>query len=117
MNTPELIFKMQGVVAISGMRALGLAPMNGELDNMVTVFLLTLHWLGGGGMGDPVIKCIQDSTITILAGLQHDYVAVRANKANLLAHAGDRTRDVFSVRGDPTAARRLQFLLATKNLS
>ena len=70
--TPEFIMKMWGVVANSGMRVLGLAPMNEELDNAVTVFLLALHWLGGGGMGDPVIKCVQDSAITILAGLQHD---------------------------------------------
>jgi len=61
-------------------------------------------------MGDPVINCVQDSVISILAGLQHDSVAVRANDENLLAHAGDRTRDIFSVRGDETAARRLQFL-------
>jgi len=46
-------------------------------------------------MGDPVIKYS---------------VAVRANCENLLAHAGDRTRDIFSVRGDLTTARRLQFL-------
>jgi len=98
---------MRGVVANSGMRALGLAPMNEELDNAVTVFLLAPHWLGGGGMGDPVIKCVQDSAITILAGLQHDSVAVRDNYENLLAHAGDRTRDM---QGDPTAARCLQFL-------
>jgi len=102
--------KMRGVVANSGMRALGLAPMNEELDNTVTVFLLVPHWLGGGGMGDPVIKCVQDSAITILPGLQHDSVAVEANYENLLAHAGHRTRDIFSVRGDSTAARRLQFL-------
>jgi len=92
------------------MRALGLAPMNEELDNAVTVFLLAPHWLGGGGMGDQVIKCVQDSAITILAGLQYDNVAVRANYENLLTHAGDCTRDIFSVRGDPTAVRRLQFL-------
>ena len=36
-------------------------------------------------------------------------LTVRANYENLLAHAGDRTRDFFSVRGDPTAARCLQF--------
>jgi len=66
--------------------------------------------MGGGGMGDPVIKCIQDSVITILAGLPHDSVAVRASYENLLAHAGDYTRDIFSVRGDQTAAQRLQFL-------
>jgi len=59
---------------------------------------------------DPVIKCVQDSVITILAGLQHDSVAVRPNYENLLAHAGNWTRDIFSVRGDQTAARRLQFL-------
>ena len=34
-------------------------------------------------MGDPVIKCVQDSVITSLAGLQHDSVAVRANYENL----------------------------------
>ena len=69
-------------------------------------------WEGeGGGWGTQlVIKCIQDSAITILAGIQHDSVAVRADYENLLAHAGDGTRDIFSVRGDPTAARRLQFL-------
>ena len=50
--TPEFILKMRGVVANSGMRALGLVPMNEELDNTVTVFLLEPHWLGGGGMGD-----------------------------------------------------------------
>ena len=93
--TPESMMKMRGVVANSGMRALGLAPMNEELDNAVTVFLLVPHWLGGGGMGDPVIKCIQDSAITILAVLQHDSVAVMANYENLLAHARDRTRDIF----------------------
>ena len=60
---------------------------------------------------DPVIKCVRDSVITILAGLQHDSVAVRPNYENLLAHAGNWTRDIFSVRGDQTAARRLQFLL------
>jgi len=86
--------------------------MNEKLDHALTVFLLAPHWLGGGGMGDqdPVIKCVQDSTIKILAGLQHDFVTVGANYENLLAHAGDHTRDVFSVRGDQTAARRLQFL-------
>jgi len=108
--TPEFMMKIQVVIANSGMRALGLAPMNKELDNAVNAFLLAPHWLGGGGIGDPVIKCVQDSAITILAGLQHGSVAVRANYENLLAHAGDRTRDIFSVRGDPTAARRLQFL-------
>jgi len=115
--TPEFMMKMRGVVANSGMRALGLAPMNEELDNEVTVFLLSSHLLGGGGMGDPVIKYVQDSAITILAGLQHDSIAVRANYENLLAHAidrtshaRDRTRDIFSVRGDPTVARCLQFL-------
>ena len=34
--TPEFIMKMRGLVANSGMRALGLAPMNEELDNAVT---------------------------------------------------------------------------------
>jgi len=105
--TPEFMFKMRRVVANSGMRALGLAPMNEELDNAATVFLLARHWLGGGGMGDPVIKCVQDSAITILAGLQYDSVFVRAN---LLAHAEDRTRNIFSVRGDQTAARRVKFV-------
>ena len=70
--TPEFIMRMWGVVANSGMRVLGLAPMNEELDNAVTVLLLAPHWLGGGGTGDPFIKCVQDSAITILAGLQHD---------------------------------------------
>jgi len=107
--THNLIVKVQGVVASSGMRALGLAPMNGEVDNAVTVFLLAMHWLGGGGMRDPVIKCVQDSAITILAGLQQDSVAVWANYENLLEHAGDRTRDIL-VRGNQTAARYLQFL-------
>ena len=101
-STPDFIIKMQGVVANSGMRTLGLALMNEELDNAVTVFLLAPHWMGCGRMGDPVIKCVQDSAITILAGLQHDSVVVRDNYENLLAHAGDRTRDIF----DPTAARR-----------
>ena len=76
--TPEFIMKMRVVVANRGMRALGLAPMNKELDNAVTVFLLAPHWLGGGGMGKTVIKCVQDSAITILAGLQHDSVACSA---------------------------------------
>jgi len=49
--TPEFIMKMRVVVANRGMRALGLAPMNEELDNAVTVFLLAPHWLGGGMMG------------------------------------------------------------------
>ena len=77
--TPGFIIKMRGVVANNGMRALGLAPINEGLDNAVIVFLLAAHWLGGGGMGSPVIKCVQDSAITILAGLQHDSVAVRPN--------------------------------------
>jgi len=38
-------------------------------------------------MGNPFIKCVQDSTITILAGLQHDSVAAKANYENLLEHA------------------------------
>ena len=103
--SPDFIIKMRGVVANSGMRALGLAPMNEELDDAVTVFLLAQHWLGEGGMGDPVIKCVQDSATTILAGLQHDSVTVRAIYENLHEHAGDRTRDIFSVQGDQTAAR------------
>jgi len=108
--SPDFIIKMRGVVANSGMHALGLAPMNEELDDAVTVFLLAQHWLGEGGMGDPVIKCVQDSATTILAGLQHDSVTVMAIYENLHEHAGDRTRDIFSVQGDQTAARRLQFL-------
>jgi len=48
--------KMWGVVANSGMRALGLAPMNKELDDTVTVFLLAPHWLGGGRDGGPSYK-------------------------------------------------------------
>jgi len=65
------------------MRALGLVPINEELDNVVIAFLLAPHYLGGGGMGDLVIQCVQDSVITILTGLQHDLVAVRANYENL----------------------------------
>jgi len=76
----------------------------------VIAFLLALHRLGAGTMGDPIIKCVQDSVITILVGLQHNSVAVRANCENLLAHARDRTRDIFSVRGAQKAARCLQFL-------
>jgi len=56
--TPEFMMKMRGVVANSGMRALGLAPMDEESDNTVTVCLLAPHWFGGGGSGDPVIKCV-----------------------------------------------------------
>ena len=37
---------MRGVVANSGMRALGLAPMNEELDNAVTA--LYVRWEDGG---------------------------------------------------------------------
>ena len=48
--------------------------------------------------------------IKILAGLQHDSVAVCANYPILLSRTGDRRRDIFSERGDPTAARCLQFL-------
>ena len=80
--TPEFVLKIRGVVANSGIRELGLAPINDELDNAVIAFLLAPHCLGGGGMGDPVIKCVQDSLITILAGLQHDSVVVRANYEN-----------------------------------
>jgi len=94
--TPEFVVKIRGILANSGMRALGLAPMNEDQDNAVIAFLLVPHWLGGGGMGDLVIKCIQDSALTILAGLQHDFGAVRANYENLLEHAGDRTRDIFA---------------------
>ena len=35
---------------------------------------------------------------------------MRDTYENLLTHAGDRTRDIFSVQGDQTTARRLQFL-------
>jgi len=93
--TPEFMMKMRGVVANSGMRALGLAPMDEESDNTVTVCLLAPHWFGGGGMGEPVLKCVQDLVITILAGLQHSSVGVRDNYENLVAHAWDSTRDVF----------------------
>jgi len=94
--SPEIIIKMRGIIANSGMKALGLAPMNEEFDNAVTVFLLKQHWLGGGGMRDPVIKSVQDSAITILAaaGQQHDSLAVRANYQNLLAHA-KTVREIF----------------------
>ena len=93
------------------MRALGLASINEELDNAVIAFLLAPHCLGGGGVGNPVIKGVQDSVIAILAGLQHDSVAVMANYENLLTpHAGDNTRNIISVRGDQTVDGRLQFL-------
>ena len=49
--TPDFVRKIQGVVADSGMRALGLAPINEELDNAVIAFLLAPHCLGGGGWG------------------------------------------------------------------
>ena len=37
--TPDFVLKIRGVVANSGMRALGLAPINEELDNAVCVAL------------------------------------------------------------------------------
>ena len=38
--TPEFIVKMRGVAANSSIRALGLGPMNEELDNAVAIFLM-----------------------------------------------------------------------------
>ena len=40
----------------------------------------------------------------------HDSLAVRTDYENLLQHAGDRMRDIFSVQSDQTAARCLQFV-------
>ena len=45
--TPEFVLKIRAVtvVANSGMRALGLAPINEDLDNAVIAFLLAPHCL------------------------------------------------------------------------
>ena len=43
--TPEFVLKIRGVVTNSGMRALGLVPINEELDNVVIAFLLAPHCL------------------------------------------------------------------------
>jgi len=59
---------------------------------------------GRWGDGGPSYQ-VRTGRITILPGLQHDSVAVRANHENLFKHAGDRTRDMYSLRGDQTAAR------------
>jgi hypothetical protein len=95
-STPEFVLKIRGVVANSSMQALGLVPINEELDNAMIAFLQAPHCLGGGGMGDPLIKCVQDSVITILAGLQHDSVTVRASM-EICLHMQETVSEISSL--------------------
>ena len=49
------------------------------------------YFLGSNKSNISQSQSWQDSAITILAGLQHDSVAVRANYENLLEHARGRS--------------------------